>query len=133
VVDSYSTADREIPHETIGDGEEFVYVYYQATEQKLAEFEGKKFWPCKIGFTARNVSVRILAQFTATGMARLPVIGLVIKTDDGHALESAIHFALDQAEVRIDDAPGTEWFDTSPDRIKSWYQTHMETVAKLRK
>jgi hypothetical protein len=36
---------------------------------------------------------------------------------------SAIHFALDAAEARIDDAIGAEWFDTSIDRIKAWYET----------
>jgi hypothetical protein len=57
---------------------------------------------------------------------------LVIKTDDGRSLERAIHVALDQAEARDDEAIGGEWFYTSPDRIKFWYQTHMGAVAKLR-
>jgi len=48
-------------------------------------------------------------------MARLPVVGPVIRTDDGRGLERAIHFALDQAEARIDEAVGAEWFNSSPD------------------
>lgn len=126
------TNNRLAPNEIIGDGDESVYVYYQASDRRLAELEGRSVWPCKIGFTAGNLSTRIYAQFPATGVARLPVVGLVIRTDDGHGLERAIHFALDSAEARIDDANGAEWFDTSIDRIKAWYQVHVDAVRKLR-
>jgi Meiotically up-regulated gene 113 len=128
-----STNSRLVPDEIIGGGDESVYVYYQASDRKLAELEGSNVWPCKIGFTAGNLSTRVFAQFPATGVARLPVVGLVIRTDDGHGLERAIHFALDSAEVRIDDAIGSEWFDTSIDRIKAWYENHIDGVNKLRK
>jgi hypothetical protein len=127
-----SANDRLVPNETIGDGDESVYVYYQESDRRLAGHEGRSVWPCKIGFTAGNLSARIFAQFPATGVARLPVVGLVIRTDDGHGLERAIHFALDSAEARIDDAIGAEWFDTSLDRIKAWYKGHIDGVSKLR-
>jgi hypothetical protein len=107
-------------------------VYYQAAERKLARLESKDFFPCKIGFTAGNLSTRILGQFPAAGMARLPVVGLAIRTDDGSRLERTIHFALDQAEARIDDAVGAEWFNTSPDRVKAWYLAYVQLVGQLR-
>jgi hypothetical protein len=123
-------SDSIIPKETIGVGAELVYVYYDDARRELAELKGNNVWPCKIGFTAGHLSSRILAQ--TTGMARLPIVGLVIKTDDGRSLERALHIALDQAERRDDEAIGTEWFLTSPDRVKLWYQTYSEAVTKLR-
>ena len=63
-------------------------------------------------------------------MARFPIVGLVIRANDGHGLERALHFALDEAERRIDDAPGNEWFDTSPNHVKEWYQSHIESVTR---
>jgi hypothetical protein len=81
--DEDSTNDRLVPNEIIGSGDESVYVYYQVSDRRLAELEGRSGWPCKIGFTAGNLSNRIFTQFPATGLARLPVVGLVIRTDDG--------------------------------------------------
>ena len=121
-----------VPSEIMGEGNELVYVYYQISDREIAELRGRNFWPCKIGFTAVNLTARIFGQFSGTPIVRLPEVGLVIRTEDGHSLERAIHFALVQAEVWIEDAIGKEWFETSPDRIKTWYQAHMETVGKLR-
>jgi hypothetical protein len=118
--------------DTIGEGDELVYVYYQAADRKLADYEGKDSFPCKIGFTTGNLTARILGQFPSTGMARLPVVGLVIRTDDGRGLERTIHFALDRVEARIDDAVGAEWFNTSPERVKAWYLGYMKLVDQLR-
>ena len=64
-------------------------------------------------------------------MSQLPTVGLVIKTDDGHALERILHYALGEAGASIDDALGSEWFNTSPERISRWYTQHLEAVALL--
>jgi hypothetical protein len=101
-------------------------------ERRLARFEERDWWPCKIGFSQVSLISRILAQINATGMSELPVVGLAIKTEDGRGLERAIHFALDEADTRKEDAPGNEWFHTSPSRIKSWYNTHLHLVGSLR-
>jgi hypothetical protein len=61
-----------VQDETIGEGDELVYIYYQVSGRKWAEHEGRIFWPCKIGFTASDLTARIFGQFPATGMARLP-------------------------------------------------------------
>ena len=116
---------------TLGQGEELVYVYFSNSERKLAKFENRNWWPCKVGFTAGNLTTRILAQGPQTSMAQLPIVGLVIKTDDGHALERILHYALGEAGASIDDALGSEWFNTSPERITSWYSQHMEAVSLL--
>jgi hypothetical protein len=116
----------------IGGGPESVYVYYNETDERLARAEGRDTWDCKIGFTAGNVSVRILGQAPLTSMARLPKVGLVIKTDDAKGLERVLHYMLDEAEARIDDAPGTEWFVTSPKRIADWYDAYSKAVGILK-
>jgi T5orf172 domain len=118
--------------ETIGEGDELVYVYFHEADRKLASYENRTWWPCKVGFTAGNLTTRILSQGPLTSMARPPSVGLVIKTTDGHALERAIHFALDGANTRIVEAMGSEWFDTSPTRIKTWYEKYSLAVDILR-
>jgi hypothetical protein len=65
-------------------------------------------------------------------MARLPTVGLVIKTDDGYSLKRALHFALDDADARIDEALCDEWFETSPQRILEWYRLHQQSIAALK-
>ena len=121
------------PEDTEGEGDELVYVYFHEADRKLANHEGRNWWPCKVGFTAGNLTSRILGQGPATSMARLPTVGLVIKSNDGRGLERAIHFALDEAETRIDEALGNEWFETSPQRIMDWYRMHQQAVAFLRR
>jgi hypothetical protein len=123
--------DQFVPEETLGEGPETVYVYFNAAERELARLTGKDHWPCKVGFTASTLQSRILGQGVMTGMARLPIVGLVILTSTGQRLERAIHFALDEADARIDEAAGTEWFDTSPARIKAWYLSHSASVHLL--
>ena len=121
-----------VVEETIGAGDEFVYAYYQRAEKELAVRDGKDCFPCKIGSTTGNLTTRILEQCRGAGVARLPIVGLVIRTDDGSRLERTIHFALDQADARIDDAVGTEWFNTSPDKVKAWCLAYMQLVGQLR-
>ena len=66
-------------------------------------------------------------------MTRLPSVGLVIKCDDARRLERAVHLALDQAQSRMEDALGNEWFETSPRKIKEWYLTQQQTIVALRR
>jgi T5orf172 domain len=126
-------AELIVAEETIGKGDELVYVYYSEVDRKLAKYEERDWWPCKVGFTAGNLTTRILAQGPMTSMARLPSVGLVIKTDDGHALERALHYALDESDSRIIEALGSEWFETSPSRIKLWHEKYLLAVDTLRR
>jgi hypothetical protein len=117
---------------TAGDGDEWVYVYFNESERRLAKHEGRSRWPCKVGYAPGSLTSRIWGQGIATSMARLPTVGLVIKTDDGYGLERALHFALDEADARIDEALGDEWFETSPQRILEWYRLHHQSIAALK-
>lgn len=107
---------------SIGAGTETVYVYFQEAERKLAGFENRKSWPCKVGYTGGSLTTRIISQGLATSMSKLPSVGLVIKTEDGRGLERILHSALDLAGARIADALGSEWFETSPEKISAWYE-----------
>ena len=129
--DSQIEAELITAEVVLGQGIELFYVYFSNSERKLAKFENRDWWPCKVGFTAGNLTTRILAQGPQTSMSKLPSVGLVIQTDDGHALERILHYALGEAGASIDDALGSEWFNTSPERISRWYTKHMEAVALL--
>lgn len=120
------------PARIVGSGAESVYVYYNENDERLARLEGRDFWDCKVGFTAGNVTTRILGQGPQTSMARLPKVGLIIKTDDAKGLERTLHFALDDAGARIEEAPGNEWFTTSPERIAAWWEAYSKSVEVLR-
>jgi HTH-type transcriptional regulator/antitoxin HipB len=97
---------------TIGEGDEFVYLYYFKNDRDLAISTGSNEWECKIGFSSVDPLSRIADQ--KISMARKPVVGLLIKTDHGNALESAIHTRL--ADRRIGEA-GDEWFITNPTTV----------------
>ncbi len=131
-IDLSVQAELIVAEETIGEGDELVYVCFHEADRKLAKYEEKNWWPRKVGFTAGNLTTRILSQGPLTSMARPPSVGLVIKTNDGHSLERAIHYALDEANARIAEALGSEWFDTSPHRIKIWYEKYIHAIDILR-
>ena len=120
------------PEDTIGEGDELLYVYFNEAERKLATREGRDWWPCKVGFTAGRLTERVLQQRPVTSMSRLPTVGLVIKTNDGRRLERAVHVALEEVKARVDDALGNESFETSPRKIKDWYLAQQQTIAALR-
>lgn len=122
-----------VPEETIGEGGELVYVYFNEAERKLAEHEGRNWWPCKVGFTTSSLTARVFGQRPHTAIGRLPVVGLIIQTNEGRALERALHAALKSATSHMDDAVGSEWFETSPRKIKEWYLAHRTAVEALQR
>jgi hypothetical protein len=123
-----------IPEETIGEGSQCVYVYFNEAERRLAKHEGRDWWPCKIGFTSQScLTDRLIAQRPGTSIGRPPVVGLLIKTDDGRGLERSLHLALDRVATRIDDAVGAEWFDTSPQKIMEWYTAYQQSLGVLQR
>jgi hypothetical protein len=52
-------------------------------------------------------------------MPEIPRIGLSIRTSKARQLESALHEILRLRGRWIGDAPGKEWFNTSPEEILS--------------
>lgn len=125
------TSELLVAERSLGEGMEIVYVYFQETERKLARFENRLSWPCKVGYTAGSLTTRIISQGLATSMSKLPTVGLVIKTEDGRNLERVLHSALDMAGSRIADALGSEWFETSPDKIANWYAQFCDANKQL--
>ena len=85
-----------------------VYIYYYPAYRKLAHFEKKDKYPCKIGSTGRGADTRMKEQ--VTGMPEKPTRELVIETDDPIGLERLIHYYLKKMGMHIQQAPGNEWF-----------------------
>jgi len=104
----------------IGCGNNSVYVYYYDSYKELAELKGESIWQCKIGRTDVNPLQRIVSQ-VGTCYPELPHIALVINCNDSAALESALHSILKYKHRHISNAPGKEWYSTSPSEIEEIY------------
>lgn len=108
----------------IGDGPECVYVYYYPAYKELAKLKGKSSWPCKIGRTTGMVTGRLQSQ--GTGMPERPRLSIVFKTVNSEAWEKLLHDMLKVVFPKhISEAPGQEWFDTTPEKI-------LEMIRSLR-
>lgn len=114
----------------IGQGNEFVYVYFYENDRKLAEIENRKVWECKIGYTINDVKSRILEQ-GKTARSSSPIIGLIIQTDRGVILESMIHKALYESRINKTESSGDEWFMTTPDIVEQYYLTNVSSPKQL--
>ena len=132
MVDTPSEDEGElVAQETVGEGPEAVYLFYNPNEHELAQLKRRDVWECKIGCTQGDVIDRIVTQGTRTALSHTPVVGLVIRTTDAGALERALHVSLRLADQAVEDSPGTEWFYTSPSRVKAWYDFFKEALARL--
>lgn len=108
------------PERTIGSGNSSVYLYYYLQYRESAESKGEKVWACKIGRTIHGeADTRI--RFQATALPESPKIGLHIKTDKEEKIERIIHDILKVRGKHIEEAPGREWFVTSPSEVKEIY------------
>jgi len=120
------------PNKEVGAGPECVYLYFNPNDRRLAEIEGRDVWECKIGRTqGRDAIQRILGQGVRTALSRLPTVGLVLRTDDSAALESALHSSLRLVGAEVPDSPGNEWFITSPARVEAWYESFQNALAAI--
>ena len=91
-----------------------------AIESSHAEACGHSIWECKIGRTDKDPLQRIFGQ-AGTCYPELPHIALIIKCSNSLQLEAALHNILKLRNRWIENAPGTEWFLTSPAEIESVY------------
>jgi hypothetical protein len=66
-----------------------------------------------------------------TALSHMPIVGLLIKTDDSAALEKALHAALRLVEAAVPDSPGVEWFMTSPTDVEEWYNRFQHSLSAL--
>lgn len=104
----------------IGNGNSSIYVYYYDSYKELAVIKGTNSWECKIGRTDVEPIGRILSQ-AGTCYPELPHIALIVYCDDSALLEKTIHNILKMKQKWIPDAPGKEWFNTSPEEIEELY------------
>lgn len=121
-------ADKEV-----GAGSECVYLYFNPNDRRLAAIEGRDVWECKIGRTgSRDAIQRILGQGIRTALSRLPTVGLVLRTEDSSALETALHSSLRLVGAEVPDSPGNEWFITSPARVEAWWERFQDSLAAIK-
>ena len=104
------------PELITGEGDESVYLYCYETYRRLAEIEGRRLFPCKIGRSERDPLLRVLSQ-SSTALPEIPTIARLFRTNDSSALEAAIHSILSLRDREVEDSPGTEWFLTSPREV----------------
>jgi len=109
-------ADREV-----GSGRDSVYVYYLPTYRELAQIRGSTRFHCKIGMSTRDPLLRVASQ-AGTALPEHPRIALNIRTDRASELEKAIHGILKVRGQYVSDAPGNEWFLTSPDEVMEIFE-----------
>ncbi len=108
---------------TIGSCRNSVYLYYNQQKRKNAESKGENIWECNIGRTIREPHTRINEQAGTALPAENLKIGLHIKTDREEKIERIIHDILKVRGKHIADAPGREWFLTSPSEVEEIYNS----------
>ncbi len=131
-----SDVDETIQHEqhdspdekSVGSGKGSVYLYYYPAYRQLAELKGKSSWPCKVGQSKHDPVSRVESQ-AATAMPEKPKIALTIKTDKPSELEKAIHRFLARDDKQMKEAPGAEWFVTSPSEVEEIYDILLPLVS----
>ena len=106
----------------IGSGKQSVYLYYYPVYQRLAELQDEAIWACKIGKSRNDPIGRIVSQ-TRTALPEYPKIGLIIKTDELNLMENTIQNILKLQGKQKQDAPGNEWFVTSPSEVERVYES----------
>ncbi|MGM9619194.1 MAG: GIY-YIG nuclease family protein [Oscillospiraceae bacterium] len=117
-------ADREL-----GVGDSAVYVYYYDAYRKLAQVQNLQIWECKIGRSDSNPIQRVFNQ-AGTCYPELPHLALIIHCSDSVKLESALHSILQLKNRWLENAPGNEWFLTSPEEIEAIYSALLEWPPK---
>ncbi|WP_273852330.1 GIY-YIG nuclease family protein [Guptibacillus spartinae] len=105
--------EKENAGVVLGNGSSAVYLYYLPGYH---ENRKKDTWPCKIGKTDGDAYERIISQ-VSTALPEKPRVAVIIKTDNSHALEQAVHNILNYRNKKIESALGKEWFDTNPDEF----------------
>ena len=111
----------------IGSGKQAVYLYYFPAYKRLAKLQDQKIWPCKIGKTRYDAISRIRSQ-TRTALPEYPKVGLIIKTDELRLMENTIQNILKLQGKQKQDAPGIEWFITSPSEVEQIYKNNFENL-----
>ncbi len=96
------------------EAEGFIYAF---TFPALIKQQGT--FPIKIGMTVNDVQQRVMSQCKGSAIFENPTILGQWKVNRVGFVESAIHKVLAARGKWRERVPGTEWFDTSTDEIKS--------------
>lgn len=126
-----SCAIKDVADRIVGIGSGSVYCYFNPSDKELADIKGELSWPCKIGMTDGPVLDRIMEQGVRTAFSKPPRVGIIIKSDFPKTIERALHSALRIANASIRSAPGSEWFETSPEAVARWYELFVSSVGVL--
>ena len=118
-----SEPDNLEPEKIIGSGKQSVYLYYYPAYRRLAELQDEEVWACKIGKAKNDPLIRISSQ-TRTALPEYPTVGLIIKTNEFALMETTIQNILKLQGKHIRNAPGTEWFLTSPSEVERVYENN---------
>ena len=98
-----------------------VYLYYFSAYKHLAEAQGEEVWTCKIGM-ARSDPINTILSQTQTALPEYPKVGLIVKIDESSLIEWIIQDILRLQGKQKQDAPGNEWFITSPSEVEQIYE-----------
>lgn len=96
------------------ESEGFIYAF---TFLALINQQGS--FPIKIGMTVNDVQQRVMSQCKGSAIFDNPTILGQWKVTRVGFVESAIHKVLAARGKWRENVPGTEWFETSIDEIKS--------------
>ncbi len=118
-----SEPDNLEPEKIIGSGKQSVYLYYYPAYRRLAELQDEEIWACKIGKAKNDPLIRISSQ-TRTALPEYPTVGLIIKTNEFTLMETTIQNILKLQGKHIRNAPGREWFLTSPSEVERVYESN---------
>jgi len=112
-----------------GVGSGCVYVYYYENDKALADAKGVDRWECKIGYTRKTTSTRLLQQGISASIARTPIVALEMRTNLPHILETRVHRAL--YKLKITDSVGNEWYNTNPSEVEAVYEQLIPSIESL--
>ena len=115
--------------EHIGEGDEFVYLYYFRTYKKYAESKDLNYWQCNIGLTKDSPEDRVASQIGGQ-LPEKATLSLVMQTNDCETLEKLIHCELKRREQWLNpeagaDVIGEEWFSTNPAEVKDIFMEYV--------
>ena len=126
------TEELDLTDHTVveGTGSGSVYVYYFPSYRLLAEFRREERWPVKVGMTSLGGAKIRISDQQGTAMPEQPVVAYVRQSDTPLKLERLVHAVLFYRGRQLDDAPGSEWFTSSPEEVMSiieWAHTDQGT------
>jgi hypothetical protein len=117
-VDSVEDADEEEATETSTTSPSVYWYTFPAYQRNDRPY------PIKVGRGNDPLS-RIMQQVTA--MPEHPLILGTHEHNDPQTLERALHCVLTLRGRRMPDAPGSEWFITTPDEVEALIKTILNT------